>query len=118
MSGQNTGLQGRPLRVWLFRNVERDSTCVTIRSMDIREWDERYRSEDEPEPAPTPLLVKTAERLQPGRALDLACGTGRNALWLAEHDWNVTAVDGAPSAIGTLRQRAFQRGLDVDAYVA
>src|SRR4029077_4625420 len=42
---------------------------------------------------PTPLLVETAGKLKPGRALDLACGTGRNAIWLAEHGWKGTAVD-------------------------
>ena len=49
--------------------------------------------------APTPLLVETAGMLKPGRALDLACGAGRNAIWLAEHGWNVTAVDRSPIAI-------------------
>jgi len=48
---------------------------------------------------PTPLLVATAQALQPGRALDLACGTGRNAVWLAEHGWQVTAVDRSPVTI-------------------
>ena len=42
---------------------------------------------------PSPLLVETAGKLNPGRALDLACGDGRNAFWLAEHGWEVTAVD-------------------------
>jgi tellurite methyltransferase len=46
--------------------------------------------------APTPLLVETTRILKPGRALDLACGTGRNAVWLAEHGWQVTAVDRSP----------------------
>ena len=45
------------------------------------------------ESLPTPLLVETAGKLKPGRALDLACGKGRNAVWLAEHGWQVTAVD-------------------------
>ena len=85
--------------------------------MDIRGWDERYRTEDL-EHAPNPLLIETAHRLQPGKALDLACGTGRNALWLAEHGWSVTAVDGAPTAIEILRRRAADRGLNVDARVA
>ena len=42
---------------------------------------------------PTPLLVETAGKLKPGRALDLACGSGHNASWLAQHGWKVTAVD-------------------------
>ena len=48
---------------------------------------------------PTPLLVETARKLKPGRALDLACGAGRNAIWLAEHGWQVTAVDRSPVTI-------------------
>jgi len=48
---------------------------------------------------PTPLLVETATKLKPGRALDLACGRGRNAIWLVEHGWSVTAVDRSQVAI-------------------
>jgi SAM-dependent methyltransferase len=48
---------------------------------------------------PSPLLVETAGKLKPGRALDLACGAGRNAVWLAEHGWQVTAVDRSPVPI-------------------
>jgi SAM-dependent methyltransferase len=51
---------------------------------------------------PSPLLVETATKLKPGRALDLACGTGRNAVWLAEHGWQVTAVDRSPITIPTV----------------
>ena len=81
--------------------------------MDIRGWDERYRG-DPGTLKPTPLLVETASKLKPGRALDLACGAGRNAIWLAEHGWQVTAVDGSAVAIDTLRERA----PSVDARVA
>jgi tellurite methyltransferase len=81
--------------------------------VEIKEWDARYRSQEEPKD-PSPLLLKIATRLPPGRALDLACGTGRNAIWLAERGWTVTAVDGAPAAIEILRQRSNR----VDARVA
>jgi len=54
---------------------------------------------------PTPLLVETAIKLKPGRALDLACGTGRNAVWLAEHGWQVTAADRSPVTIPTVDTR-------------
>src|SRR6476659_1243001 len=54
---------------------------------------------------PTPLLVETARKLQPGRALDLACGSGRNAVWLAEQGWQVTAVDRSPVAIPSVDMR-------------
>jgi tellurite methyltransferase len=72
--------------------------------MDLRGWDERYRSQSDIGP-PTPLVVDIAAGLPPGRALDLACGTGRNALWLAGRGWRVTAVDGSRSAIDLLTIR-------------
>ena len=65
-----------------------------------------------------PLVIATASEMKPGRALDLACGAGRNALWLAEHGWSVTAVDGSPAAIERLRSRAASRGVNVNAQVA
>jgi SAM-dependent methyltransferase len=90
--------------------------------VDIHDWDQRYRSgvrpAEDPEARPTPLLIDTANRLRPGKALDLACGTGRNALWLAENGWRVTAVDGSPAAIGILRQRAAACSVTVDARIA
>ena len=90
--------------------------------MEIRSWDERYRSgeraAEDIDAAPTPLLVETSKRLTPGRALDLACGSGRNALWLAEQGWSVTAVDGSPTAIEILRSRASSRGVTVNMKVA
>ncbi len=73
--------------------------------MEIAGWDERYRTGQFPDAGPTPLLVEVAEGLPPGRALDLACGAGRNARWLAERGWAVTAVDGAAAAIDILRSR-------------
>jgi tellurite methyltransferase len=73
--------------------------------MDLKQWDQRYATPHDKPGIPTPLLVETATKLIPGRALDLACGTGRNAVWLAEHGWDVTAVDGSAAAIEILRQR-------------
>ena len=90
--------------------------------MDIRGWDERYRSgertEEDLDAPPTPLVIETASGLRPGRALDLASGTGRNALWLARRGWEVTAVDGAPAGIDILRARARRLGLTVNAEAA
>jgi SAM-dependent methyltransferase len=90
--------------------------------MEIHDWNERYRLRDHPvedfDAAPTPLVVSTAAKLAPGNALDLACGSGRNALWLAEHGWQVTAVDAAPAAIEFLRSRAAERSLNITAIAA
>jgi tellurite methyltransferase len=87
-------------------------------SMDLRGWDLRYRSSKDLEAEPTPLVLQAVGRLQPGKALDLACGSGRNALWLAEQGWSVTALDGAPAAIEILRRRAEERSLHLEARVA
>jgi tellurite methyltransferase len=90
--------------------------------MEIRGWDKRYRSgqraAEDIDAAPTALLVETAARLPPGKALDLACGSGRNAIWLAGRGWNVTAVDGSPAATEILRSRASNRGIAVNTNVA
>jgi tellurite methyltransferase len=90
--------------------------------MEINDWNDRYRLRERPaedlDAAPTPLLVTSASNLAPGKALDLACGTGRNSLWLAENGWEVTAVDGAPAAIEILQTRAAERRLKINAFVA
>lgn len=88
--------------------------------MDISGWQERYRKagQKDLDTGPTPLLLDTARGLQPGQALDLACGTGRNALWLAREGWRVRAVDGSSAAIAQLRTEAERERLTVVAEVA
>lgn len=62
--------------------------------MDQQFWDERYRSQDQLwSGAVNGVLVTEATDLPPGQALDLGCGEGGDALWLAERGWLVTAVD-------------------------
>src|SRR5690242_890537 len=65
-----------------------------------------------------PLLVETVGSMRPGRALDLACGEGRNALWLAQNGWSVTAVDRSSPTIELLRRRAAECRVDIEARVA
>nr|WP_296769922.1 class I SAM-dependent methyltransferase [Rhodococcus sp. (in: high G+C Gram-positive bacteria)] len=62
--------------------------------MDAAAWDTKYAAKDLVYGAPpNNTLVEFATALPRGRALDLACGEGRNALWLATRGWEVTAVD-------------------------
>lgn len=80
-----------------------------------RDWDQHYSDPGNLDLAPAPLLVEVADLLPPGRALDVACGAGRNALYLARLGWNVTAMDRSAVAIRALRERA--QALPVDARV-
>ena len=68
-------------------------------------------------------MTAWADRIPSGRALDLACGSGRNALWLAENGWTVDAVDIAGTALDMARKAAGERGTalnlieaDLDSY--
>lgn len=51
------------------------------------------------------------ERLPPGRALDLGCGTGTSSVYLAEHGWQVVGIDFAPRAIALAQRRAASAGV-------
>lgn len=90
--------------------------------MKVEGWEQRYRTEadssDGSLPDPTPLVEQFLSLAQPGTALDLAAGTGRNAIWLARQGWDVTAVDGASAAIEILNKRAAQSGVSVHTVVA
>ncbi|WP_436791413.1 SAM-dependent methyltransferase [Yinghuangia sp. YIM S10712] len=61
--------------------------------------------------APNPLLVETADALTPGRALDLGCGEGGDAVWLARRGWQVTAVDIAAPALERTASHAAEAGV-------
>ena len=67
---------------------------------------------------PNQFVVAETANLEPGRALDLAAGEGRNAIWLAEQGWKVTAVDFSDVAIAKGRRMAQHRGVRVTWRVA
>ncbi|AUX07714.1 SAM-dependent methyltransferase [Halalkaliarchaeum desulfuricum] len=82
---------------------------------DRDKWNERYRDDDFDLPdEPVPELARRIDTLPDGRALDVATGSGRNALFLAEHGYDVAAVDVSDEALAQARARAEERGLDVD----
>jgi SAM-dependent methyltransferase len=79
------------------------------------DWDKRYASvENLWAVRPNRFLVAEVAELEPGRALDLACGEGQNAIWLATLGWAVTGVDYSEVAIGKARARAERDGAHVD----
>lgn len=83
--------------------------------MDADAWNERYATSELVWTAePNRYVVAECEALPPGRALDLACGEGRNAVWLATLGWEVTAVDFATAGLDKGRRLADARGVVVD----
>ncbi len=83
--------------------------------MERADWNRKYAGAELVWTAqPNRFLVEEVSELAPGRALDLAAGEGRNAVWLAERGWRVTAVDFSDVAIDKARGLASARGVDVD----
>lgn len=82
--------------------------------MDAHAWDERYAaSELVWSGAPNRFVAEELSGLPPGRALDLAAGEGRNALWLAQRGWQVTAVDFSRVGLDKGRALAARHGLSL-----
>ena len=87
-------------------------------------WDERYRQAREGSEArlwsaqPPRIVADTVSAWRPGRALDLATGDGRTAIWLATQGWSVTGVDFSAEAIGLARTHAADQGAEVNWLVA
>ena len=82
--------------------------------MNREDWDERYGTEELIWKAdPNRFLVEDLDALVPGRALDLACGEGRNAVWLASKGWHVTGVDFSRAGLAKARRLATDRGVEV-----
>jgi SAM-dependent methyltransferase len=78
-------------------------------------WDERHASRDPIESGDAdPTLGDVVAAMTPGTALDLGAGDGRNAVWLAQHSWRVTAVDFSTVALDRGRALATSAGVVVD----
>ena len=85
-------------------------------STDGPDWDQRYVDDDLPWDTGEPDVHLTAVveeyEIEPGRALEVGCGTGTNAVWLAEQGFEVTGVDLSETAIGRAEARAAEAGVD------
>jgi len=62
---------------------------------------------------PQPLIDLAEKVATPGRALDLGCGTGRDAVYLAKRGWTVTGIDGVAQALDGARRRSADAGVEV-----
>jgi len=81
--------------------------------MDSSAWNDRYGSEEFVwKVEPNQFVVAEVSPLKVGRALDVACGEGRNAVWLARHGWRTLGVDF--SSVGLDKARRLAESVDVD----
>lgn len=90
-------------------------SVIVMNTSDMRFlWDERYEAKGALWGAePNQFLVEIAAAVEPGTALDLGCGQGRNSFWLASRGFAVTGLDLSPVAIEQARSVAAELGVDV-----
>lgn len=79
------------------------------------DWDARYREEGRIWSGnPNSALVAEIDGLTPGTALDVGCGEGADAIWLAQHGWTVTAIDVSQVALDRARTGAAETGTTIE----
>src|SRR5262245_15068889 len=85
-------------------------------SLDDRQrWDAKYAEKAAPEKLdPDNWLIEQTRDLKPGRALELACGLGQNAVWLTRQGWQVDAVDVSPVGLRLAADLAARNGVSVN----
>ena len=96
----------------LFSSYAQEDTSHKYGENQI-EWN-KILKQDWFEHIPNEILAETIKDLQPGRALDVAMGEGRNAIFLAEKGWEVTGFDIANEALDSIQKRANQLNLEIE----
>lgn len=82
-------------------------------------WNERYGDVNRLwSRKPNALLASFAEALDPGRAVDIGAGEGRNSVWLAQAGWAVTAVDVSDVGLARAERHAAEEGVEIECVVA
>jgi SAM-dependent methyltransferase len=82
--------------------------------MDSKSWDERYATKEYVWKVTVNQFVeKHLSDLEPGTAIDLAAGEGRNSVWLASRGWKVTAVDFSPVGLEKARRLADDNSVEI-----
>ena len=85
---------------------------ITREHFEQASWDERYGGEGRTwSGRPNAVLVAEASDLAPGHAVDLGCGEGGDAIWLAERGWQVTAIDFSEAGLRKAAAHAEERGV-------
>jgi SAM-dependent methyltransferase len=100
------------------RNTKRKAGRVRLRS-DRKRWDERFKGEEFAfGKKPNPFLRRHAALLPKGKALDLATGEGRNAVFLAQHGLDVDAVDISEIGLRKAQKLAREMGVKIHTFLA
>ena len=81
-------------------------------------WNDVWSEPGGPYPEADQFLKDNVRGFTPGKALDIGCGVGANAIWLAEQGWQVTGVDFSEAAIERAKSMASIRGVEVEFVVA
>jgi SAM-dependent methyltransferase len=97
-----------------FNLAEEDLDTAARPSGNEADWDHRYSGDRLWSGNPNGSLVAEVGDLAPGRALDVGAGEGGDAVWLAEHGWDVTANDVTRRALDRIGAEAERRGLDIE----
>ena len=87
-------------------------------SYTVEFWNDTWSSMSHSFTHSAKVLMDCTGNLEPGRALDLGCGIGENAIWLAERGWQVTGVDFSDVAIEKAKVRAADKRVEVDFIVS
>lgn len=101
-----------------FSLADEDARNRSRPSANEVDWNHRYGTDQLWSGNPNGTLVHEVTGLAPGRALDVGAGEGGDALWLAEHGWQVTASDISLRALDRIHAAAERRGLRVECYHA
>jgi SAM-dependent methyltransferase len=85
---------------------------AALSSSEEQFWEDFYQDRDQVwSGQPNPLLVREVTSLTPGTALDVGCGEGADAIWLARHGWRVTAADVSATALHRAAAHAAEAGV-------
>ncbi|MGD1069841.1 MAG: methyltransferase domain-containing protein [Bryobacteraceae bacterium] len=104
------------------KDAEALTARLQTRSAHSPEWmtvrlNWEYSQEDFHREKPDAFLVETASALRPGKALDLGMGEGRNAIYLAQHGWDVTGLDVSDVGVAHAKEKSRKLGVRIDARV-
>ena len=107
---------GTRVGAWINAELANAAAAKAVRAMrdgffEQPAWEERYSGDRVWSGRVNVQLAAEAPSLEPGRALDVGCGEGGDAIWLASQGWEVTAVDFAEAALARTAEHAREAGV-------